>query len=246
MSQSVSVIIIEKQGTEKILNIKKFAKEELFKKCGFKKSEDFILINNWETNDDYIIELYGKTSGKQNNININEFTQYANLPQLYGNALLTMRNKNELTEYISLNLEYWNKFKENIRPKSINTVQLEEIKQLNISNIKIAKEVVEDIAQSTPILTTNENENSTTKPTTKSIEKTQITVNSAVKKQEKPVKQVKMELTEVEEEEENIIQSISHKVSSSKSSKSKSNIQKKQQNIPLVRKELTEEPYIEE
>jgi hypothetical protein len=160
-----------------------------------------------------------------------------------------MRNKNELTEYISLNLEYWNKFKENNRPKSINTVQLEEIKQLNISNIKIAKEVVEDIAQSTPILTTNENENSTTKPTTKSIEKTQITVNSAVKKQEKPVKQVKMELTEVvEEEEENIIQSIFqfHKLSSTKSSKSKSNIQKKQQNIPLVRKELTEEPYIEE
>ena len=36
MSQSVTVIIVEKTGTLKIHNIKDFKEDELYKKCGFK------------------------------------------------------------------------------------------------------------------------------------------------------------------------------------------------------------------
>ena len=42
MSQPLNVIIVERTGTLKILAIKDFKEEELFKKCGFKKAEDFL------------------------------------------------------------------------------------------------------------------------------------------------------------------------------------------------------------
>ena len=47
MSQSLNVIIVEKTGILKMLAIKEFKEEDLFKKCGFKKSEDFIKQTEW-------------------------------------------------------------------------------------------------------------------------------------------------------------------------------------------------------
>jgi hypothetical protein len=42
MSQPLTIIIVEKVGTLKALSIKDFKVEELYKKCGFKKGEDFL------------------------------------------------------------------------------------------------------------------------------------------------------------------------------------------------------------
>ena len=47
MSQPLTIIIIEKNGTLKSLAIKDFIVEVLFKKCGFKKSEDFLKQVEW-------------------------------------------------------------------------------------------------------------------------------------------------------------------------------------------------------
>ena len=41
MSQPLDIIIVERLGSLKILSIKDFKVEELHKKCGFKKAEDF-------------------------------------------------------------------------------------------------------------------------------------------------------------------------------------------------------------
>lgn len=47
MSQPLNIIIVERTGTLKLLSIKDFKEEELFKKCGFKKSEDFLKQTEW-------------------------------------------------------------------------------------------------------------------------------------------------------------------------------------------------------
>ena len=47
MSQPLNIIIVERLGTLKSLSIKDFKEEELFKKCGFKKAEDFISQIEW-------------------------------------------------------------------------------------------------------------------------------------------------------------------------------------------------------
>ena len=41
MSLPLTIIIVEKGGSLKSLSIKDFKIEELYKKCGFKKGEDF-------------------------------------------------------------------------------------------------------------------------------------------------------------------------------------------------------------
>ena len=42
------IILIDKTGTIKELNIKKFSEEDLYKKAGFKNSENFKIQHNWE------------------------------------------------------------------------------------------------------------------------------------------------------------------------------------------------------
>ena len=69
MKQSLSVIIIEKSGIIKSLNIKDYKEEELFKKGGFKKADGFIKHTVWPVKIDgtkYNIAMYGKLDGKAN------------------------------------------------------------------------------------------------------------------------------------------------------------------------------------
>ena len=64
MSQSLNIIIVEKIGTLKSLSIKEFKEEELYKKCGFKKGDDFIKQVEWTAKYDgkkYIIHVYANS-----------------------------------------------------------------------------------------------------------------------------------------------------------------------------------------
>ena len=47
MSQPLNIILVERPGTLKMLAIKDFKEEELFKKCGFKKADDFLQQTEW-------------------------------------------------------------------------------------------------------------------------------------------------------------------------------------------------------
>ena len=44
---TLNIIIVEKTGILKSLAIKEFKEDELFKKCGFKKAEDFVKQHEW-------------------------------------------------------------------------------------------------------------------------------------------------------------------------------------------------------
>ena len=65
---SVSIIIIEKGGNVKELKVKNYNEDDLYKKCGFKSSNDFKLHSVWENitlnKVTYNIHIYGKLVGR--------------------------------------------------------------------------------------------------------------------------------------------------------------------------------------
>ena len=70
------VLVIDKNGSIKETNVKNYIEKELFKKCGFKKSDGFNKEGEWSIKIDkqsYNILLYGKTTGRANYENKYDF-----------------------------------------------------------------------------------------------------------------------------------------------------------------------------
>ena len=69
MLQPLDIIIVERLGSLKLLSVKDFKLEELYKKCGFKKADDFTKQTDWNIKYDgkkIFIQVYGKTYGRAN------------------------------------------------------------------------------------------------------------------------------------------------------------------------------------
>ena len=116
---TLSVIIVEKTGQLKSLCIKDFKEEELYKKCGFKKADDFILQNEWKMKTDgkkYVIQVYGKTEGRANNENKYDFPPPIDTTLFFGNCAILAQIKNQKDEsiYTNLSLELWEKLYEKL------------------------------------------------------------------------------------------------------------------------------------
>ena len=76
MTQPLDIIIVERLGSLKQLSIKDFKLEELYKKCGFKKAEDFAKQTEWNVKYDgkkYFIQVFAKTEGRANSENKYDF-----------------------------------------------------------------------------------------------------------------------------------------------------------------------------
>jgi len=82
--------------------------DTLYKKCGFKNSDNFLKINTFIYNNNEI-ELWGKNKGTNNNLNNHSLLCKMNV-QLYGKAILLLKHNNE---YISFSIEEFNKFSTN-------------------------------------------------------------------------------------------------------------------------------------
>jgi len=109
---SMSVIIIDKNASLKSLVIKDFKIEELYKKCGFKKSSDFIVQSEWKINvneQKYKVQLYAKTSGRHNNVNQYDFPPPIESTLFFGNCLLLASVKKNIEyKHSNLSLDIWN------------------------------------------------------------------------------------------------------------------------------------------
>jgi len=106
---SLKVVIVEKNGTLRNLAVKEFNINELYKKCGFKKSRDFIKQVNWSVKyegETYNISLYAKTEGRDNNENKYEFPPPIDTKLFFGSCALVASLNDE---YINLNDEMWSK-----------------------------------------------------------------------------------------------------------------------------------------
>jgi hypothetical protein len=118
--QNISIIIVEKNGTLKNVTIKEYKEDELYKKCGFKKADDFVKQSEWCNikidGKKYVVLLYGKTEGKANTENKYDFPPPVDSTLFFGNCALVAQVKKDNSEYCVTNLtiELWNKIYEKL------------------------------------------------------------------------------------------------------------------------------------
>jgi hypothetical protein len=102
------ILIVERLGVIKQLNIKKYDEDELYKKAGFKSSNGFTIHTTWNfelNHKKYQISLYGKLNGKVNQENKYDFPPPIDKLLFFGNCVLV--NKNEISECIDLSPKDW-------------------------------------------------------------------------------------------------------------------------------------------
>ena len=114
-----TIVIVEKTGVLKNLTIKEYNEEELYKKCGFKKADDFGKQTEWNVKIDgkkYLTSLYGKIDGKANTENKYDFPPPVDSTLFFGNcALVCHKKKDDSTfELCSMSSELWEKMYEKL------------------------------------------------------------------------------------------------------------------------------------
>jgi hypothetical protein len=117
MSQPLNIIIVEKNGTLKMLSVKDFKEEELYKKCGFKKAEDFVRQVDWNFKHEgkkYIVSVFAKTEGRSNTENKYDFPPPIDTKLFFGNCAIIAHLKGEDKKYVDLTIPLWNKIYEKL------------------------------------------------------------------------------------------------------------------------------------
>jgi hypothetical protein len=119
MTQPLTIIIVEKEGVLKSLSVKDFKLEDLYKKCGFKKGDDFIKQVEWNAKyegEKYYVEVYAKTEGRHNSENKYDFPPPIDTKLFFGNcAVLAYTKKTDGSKsYTDLSLPLWNKIYEKL------------------------------------------------------------------------------------------------------------------------------------
>jgi len=105
----LSVVIVEKTGELKQLTMKDFKVEELYKKCGFKKADDFTKQCEWNVTFEgktWDIEVMAKKVGRANSENKYEFPPPIDNVLLFGNAVLVAKCNGQ---YANLDIATWKK-----------------------------------------------------------------------------------------------------------------------------------------
>jgi hypothetical protein len=119
MTQSLTIIIVDKGGSLKTLTVKDYKVEELYKKCGFKKSEGFTLQVEWPVKLEgqrYLIQMYGKLDGKANMENKYDFPPPVDKNLYFGSCALVgmIRDDSNNRAHINLSVELWKKIYEKL------------------------------------------------------------------------------------------------------------------------------------
>jgi hypothetical protein len=124
-----SILIIEKTGSIKMLTIKEYLEEDLYKKCGFKKADGFQKQTEWTSifveGNKYSISLFAKTCGKLNTENKYEFPLPIVNELFFGNCALVCSKESGI---YSLTIDLWEKIK--------NTLKCLEIKNQIYQNLE--------------------------------------------------------------------------------------------------------------
>jgi hypothetical protein len=119
MSYPLSIVIVEKTGELKMLTIKEFKEDELFKKCGFKKSSDFVKQTEWNIKCEskkYLVSVYAKCDGRANSENKYDFPPPIDSKLFFGNCAILAKVKNDESKFVytNLSLELWEKMYEKL------------------------------------------------------------------------------------------------------------------------------------
>ena len=119
MTQPLNIILVERIGTLKMLAIKDFKEEELFKKCGFKKADDFLKQTEWSAKYDgkkYCIQVFAKDEGRANSENKYDFPPPIDNKLFYGCCAIVayIKNGDGSKLYSNLSLPMWEKMYEKL------------------------------------------------------------------------------------------------------------------------------------
>ena len=120
-NNSLTIIIVDKTGLLKTLHVKDFNTNDLYKKCGFKKSDDFIQQTEWgvkipsEKNKIYI-RIFAKTTGRANNENKYDFPPPIDNKLFFGNCAIVAQIRDTPTtfKHVDLTIALWDKIYEKL------------------------------------------------------------------------------------------------------------------------------------
>jgi hypothetical protein len=117
--QSLNIIIVEKNGSLKPLAVKEFSKDDLYKKCGFKKAEDFVKQIEWKVKTGgvrYFVSVYAKDSGRANGENKYDFPPPIDNKLFFGSCAIIAQTQNYDGQlvYANLSVELWEKIYEKL------------------------------------------------------------------------------------------------------------------------------------
>ena len=119
MAQNLAVLLVDKTGTLKITTIKDYKEDELYKKCLFKKPDDFSKQTEWTIKLDgskYKVSLFAKTEGKANTENKYDFPPPVDSALYFGTCVLVGKSigSDGAESYVSLTLVLWHKMYEKL------------------------------------------------------------------------------------------------------------------------------------
>jgi hypothetical protein len=104
------ILIIDKTGSIKELNVKTYAKEDLYKKAGFKTADNFERSTTWNvelpSGSKYNISVYGKKSGRAGQENKYDFPPPIDNTLFFGSCVLVNHSEQDDTP-ISLTKKEW-------------------------------------------------------------------------------------------------------------------------------------------
>ena len=120
-NNSLTIIIVDKTGLLKTLQVKEFNTDDLYKKCGFKKSDDFIQQTEWGVKiptekEKIYIRIFAKTTGRANNENKYDFPPPIDNKLFFGNCAVVAQIRDTPTTYkhIDLTIPLWDKIYEKL------------------------------------------------------------------------------------------------------------------------------------
>jgi hypothetical protein len=118
-TKNISIIVVDKTGKLKSVILKEYNESELYKKCGFKKSEGFSKQTEWGVKlngNKYSVRLYGKVDGKANTENKYDFPPPLDTVLFFGSCVLvnTLKKEDGTWEVVSLTTQQWEKMYENL------------------------------------------------------------------------------------------------------------------------------------
>ena len=109
------LLIIDKSGSIKELNVKTYSEDELYKKAGFKTADGFELATYWDVTvggKKYFISVYGKKNGRAGQENKYDFPPPIDTTLFFGSCILV--NQPEGGEVESLTKSEWTKIYEHL------------------------------------------------------------------------------------------------------------------------------------
>ena len=119
---TVSIVLIETNGTIKTLKTKEITEDTLYKKCGFRVSDDFLCRHTWTvklkntTDEPMTISVWAKKTGKANFENKYDMPPPLDKELFFGTCAIvrTAANSNSKSTFLDLTKETWLKIYEQL------------------------------------------------------------------------------------------------------------------------------------